>query len=401
MRPLRNLRASRAHGHRRAATRARTFRGARASRPLSPAFSVSRSRRFLPRPRSLLPIARSRARALAAEEFCTEFMKLDLRKLENCIACTKGCEQVYNLAADMGGMGFIESNQSVLMYNNTMISFNMLEASRMNGAARYFYSSTACVYNEDYQLDPSNPGLKEHMAWPAKPQDTYGLEKLYAEEMCLAYAKDFPIVTRVARYHNVYGPQGTWKGGREKAPAAFCRKAITSETEFEMWGDGEQTRSFMFIDDCVEGSMRIMNGDYEKPLNLGTEEMVSMNEFAALAMGFEGKDLPIKHIPGPQGVRGRNSDNTLIKEALGWAPSISIKDGLKVTCAWIKSQVEADKASGLDVAALSSSKVVVQTTDSLEVIAAGGGERPKDQSDDPDKVQYCSRGTTHGAAHRA
>ena len=241
----------------------------------------------------------------------------------------------------------------------------------------------------------------EHMAWPAKPQDTYGLEKLYAEEMCLAYAKDFPIVTRVARYHNVYGPQGTWKGGREKAPAAFCRKAITSETEFEMWGDGEQTRSFMFIDDCVEGSMRIMNGDYEKPLNLGTEEMVSMNEFAALAMGFEGKDLPIKHIPGPQGVRGRNSDNTLIKEALGWAPSISIKDGLKVTCAWIKSQVEADKASGLDVAALSSSKVVVQTTDSLEVIAAGGGERPKDQSDDPDKVQYCSRGTTHGAAHRA
>ena len=328
-------------------------------------------------------------------------MKLDLRKLENCLACTKGCEQVYNLAADMGGMGFIESNQSVLMYNNTMISFNMLEASRMNGAQRYFYSSTACVYNEDYQLDPSNPGLKEHMAWPAKPQDTYGLEKLYAEEMCLAYAKDFPIVTRVARYHNVYGPQGTWKGGREKAPAAFCRKAITSEKEFEMWGDGEQTRSFMFIDDCVEGSMRIMNGDYEKPLNLGTEEMVSMNEFAKLAMGFEGKDLPIKHIPGPQGVRGRNSDNTLIKEALGWAPSISIKDGLKVTCAWIKSQVEADKASGLDVAALSSSKVVVQTTDSLEVIAAGGGERPKDQSDDPDKVQYCSRGTTHGAAHRA
>merc|ERR1740138_624162 len=139
------------------------------------------------------------------EEFCTEFMKLDLRKLENCIACTKGCEQVYNLAADMGGMGFIESNQSVLMYNNTMISFNMLEASRLNGVQRYFYSSTACVYNEDKQLDPENPGLKEHMAWPAKPQDTYGLEKLYAEEMCLAYAKDFPIVTRVARYHNVDG----------------------------------------------------------------------------------------------------------------------------------------------------------------------------------------------------
>ena len=184
----------------------------------------------------------------------------------------------------------------------------------------------------------------------AKPQDTYGLEKLYAEEMCLAYAKDFPIVTRVAQYHNVYGPQGTWKGGREKAPAAFCRKAITSEKEFEMWGDGEQTRSFMFIDDCVEGSMRIMNGDYEKPLNLGTEEMVSMNEFAALAMGFEGKDLPIKHIPGPQ-ARGRNSDNTLIKEALGWAPSISSGTAQGDVCG--SSQVEADKASG-STSALSS-----------------------------------------------
>ena len=287
-------------------------------------------------------------------------MKLDLRKLENCIACTKGCDQVYNLAADMGGMGFIESNQSVLMYNNTMISFNMLEASRMNGAKRYFYSSTACVYNEDYQLDPSNPGLKEHMAWPAKPQDTYGLEKLYAEEMCLAYAKDFPIITRVARYHNVYGPQGTWKGGREKAPAAFCRKAITSETEFELWGDGEQTRAFMFIDDCVEGSMRIMNGDYEKPLNLGTEEMVSMNEFAALAMGFEGKDLPIKHIPGPQGVRGRNSDNTLIKQVLGWAPQTPVREGLQYTYDWINAQIQTHVKAGGTMEELTSSKVVSQ-----------------------------------------
>lgn len=328
---------------------------------------------------------------MAKEEFCNEFMHVDLRKLENCIAATRGCEQVFNLAADMGGMGFIESNQSVLMYNNTMISFNMLEASRMNNVKRYFYSSTACVYNEDKQLDPSNPGLKEADAWPAKPQDTYGLEKLYAEEMCLAYARDFPIETRVARYHNVYGPHGTWKGGREKAPAAFCRKAITSTVEFEMWGDGEQTRSFMFIDDCVEGTLRIMNGDFTKPLNLGTEEMVSMNQFAALAMSFESKELPIKHIPGPQGVRGRNSDNTLIKEALGWCPSICIKDGLRTTCAWIKTQVEADAASGVDVAALSQSKVVVQTLDSLETNAAGGGVRPEDKSDDPDNVQYISR----------
>ena len=232
-------------------------------------------------------------------------------------------------------------------------------------AQRYFYSSTACVYNEDKQLDPSNPGLKETDAWPAKPQDTYGLEKLYHEEMCLAYAEDFPIVTRVARYHNVYGPRGTWKGGREKAPAAFCRKAIASETEFEMWGDGEQTRSFMFIDDCVEGSMRIMNGDYEKPLNLGTEEMVSMNEFAKLAMSFSGKDLPIKHIPGPQGVRGRNSDNTLIKEKLGWEPSISIKDGLRKTHDWIKGEIEAEKAAG-SAGNYATSQVVVQTTETLE-----------------------------------
>lgn len=320
------------------------------------------------------------------EEFCDDFKMADLRNIENCLLVTKGCEQVFNLAADMGGMGFIESNQSVLMYNNTMISFNMLEASRRNGAKRYFYSSTACVYNEDKQLDPENPGLKEDDAWPAKPQDTYGLEKLYAEEMCIAYAKDFPpLQTRVARFHNVYGPYGTWTGGREKAPAAFCRKAITSTKEFEMWGDGEQTRSFMFIDDCVEGCLKIMNGDYRDPLNLGTEEMVTMNQLAKLVMSFEGKDLPIKHIPGPQGVRGRNSDNTLIKKELGWAPSISVSDGLRKTCAWIKLQVDAAAAKGLDVKTLSSSKVVVQSTDAL----TSNGKRP-DVSEDPDKVEYCT-----------
>merc|ERR1719181_277658 len=182
-------------------------------------------------------------------EFCHEFLHLDLRKLENCIACTKGCEQVFNLAADMGGMGFIESNQSVLMYNNTMISFNVLEAARKAGATRYFYASSACVYNELVQDTPENPGLKEKDAWPAQPQDTYGLEKLYAEEMAKAYQRDFDIQTRIARFHNVYGPHGTWKGGREKAPAAFCRKAIASTGELEMWGDGKQTRSFIFIED--------------------------------------------------------------------------------------------------------------------------------------------------------
>lgn len=302
------------------------------------------------------------------EEFCDEFLQLDLRLIENCVIATRGCQHVYNLAADMGGMGFIVSNQAVLLYNNTMISFNMLEAARQNSAKRYFYSSTACVYNEALQTDPDNSGLREDMAWPARPQDTYGLEKLYAEEMALAYAKDFPIKTRIARYHNVYGPRGTWKGGREKAPAAFCRKAAVSQTEFEIWGDGLQTRSFMLIDDCVEGSIRIMLSECAEPLNLGTDEMLNMNEFARLAMSFAGKDLPIKHIPGPLGVRGRNSDNTMIKEKLGWAPSISIKDGLKVTYEWIAEQVALEVREGGNTQAYSSSEVVVQVTDTLDAL---------------------------------
>jgi GDP-D-mannose 3',5'-epimerase len=194
-----------------------------------------------------------------------------------------------------------------------------------------------------------------------------GLEKLYAEEMAIAYAKDFPIKTRMARYHNVYGPRGTWKGGREKVPAAFCRKAIVSTNEFEVWGDGKQTRSFMFIDDCVEGSIKIMLSDCHEPLNLGTDEMIDMNAFARLCMSFEGKSLPIKNIPGPEGVRGRNSDNTMIKAKLGWAPSISIKDGVKVTCAWIKSQIEAEKESG-KLGNYATSEVVVQVTETLDNI---------------------------------
>eukprot|EP01041_Mallomonas_annulata_P011567 gene11567-24187_t len=280
-------------------------------------------------------------------EFCNEFHLADLRVLDVCIKVTAGCQHVFNLAADMGGM----------------------EAARQNHCKRYFYSSTACVYNEALQTDPANPGLREDMAWPARPQDTYGLEKLYAEEMAIAYAKDFPIKTRIARYHNVYGPRGTWKGGREKVPAAFCRKAVCSTTEFEMWGDGLQTRSFMFIDDCVEGSIRIMLSDCLEPLNLGTDEMVNMIEFAKVAMDFAGKDLPIKHIPGPMGVRGRNSDNTMIKERLSWAPSIPIKDGLRKTFDWIKEQVEIEASKGDGVNTYATSEVVVQVTDTLDSLA--------------------------------
>lgn len=302
------------------------------------------------------------------EEFCDEFHLLDLRLLENCLKVTEGCQHVYNLAADMGGMGFIVSNQAVLLYNNTMISFNMLEAARQNGAKRYFYSSTACVYNEALQMDPENPGLREDMAWPARPQDTYGLEKLYAEEMCLAYAKDFPIKTRIARYHNVYGPKGTWKGGREKVPAAFCRKAIASTEQFEVWGDGLQTRSFMFIEDCVAGSIRIMLSDCAEPLNLGTDEMIDMNDLANYSMSLVDKHLPIHNIPGPMGVRGRNSDNTMIKARLGWSPTISIRDGLKPTIQWIKEQIDQELKSGVtaDSKIYATSHVVVQVTDTLD-----------------------------------
>lgn len=296
------------------------------------------------------------------DEFCDEFIEGDLRKLEVACKACEGCTQVYNLAADMGGMGFIVSNESVLSFNNTAISMNMLEAARRNKVKDFFYSSSACVYNEAKQEDPANPGLVESDAWPARPQDMYGLEKLYAEEMALAYGRDFDINIRLARFHNIYGPYGTWQGGREKAPAAFCRKAITSTEHFEMWGDGKQTRSFTYIDDCVEGVLRLMFSDCEVPINLGSTEMVDMIEFANIAMSFEDKKLPIKHIEGPMGVRGRNSNNKLIREKLGWEPTMKICDGLKKTYFWIKGEIEKE---GGDAAAYSKSEIVQQVDDSL------------------------------------
>lgn len=293
------------------------------------------------------------------KEICDEFMDVDLRELSACVRATEGCEWVFDLAADMGGMGFIQSNHSVILYNNTMISFNLVEAARRCNVSRFFYSSSACIYPEHKQLDTENPGLKEDDAWPANPQDAYGLEKLVAEELCKHYGKDFPnIHFRIARFHNIYGPHGTWKGGREKAPAAFCRKALTSTTEFEMWGDGKQTRSFCYIDDCVEGILRLFHSDVTEPLNIGSEEMVDMNEMASMVLKFAGKTIPVKHIPGPEGVRGRNSDNTKIRKVLGWAPSITLEDGLGRTFKWINDRLEEDKAAGLDVAALAHSTVV-------------------------------------------
>jgi len=217
---------------------------------------------------------------------------------------------------------------------------------------------------------PENPGLIESDAWPAQPQDTYGLEKLYAEEMAKVYGRDFPMETRIARFHNVYGPHGTWKGGREKAPAAFCRKAITSTTQFEMWGDGCQTRSFIFIDDCVEGVLRLLFSECKEPINLGSDEMVTMNEFADIILDLRpGGKIPIHHIEGPQGVRGRNSNNVFIKEKLGWAPSIAVKVGIEKTYRWIEAQVKKAIDAGGKMEDFMTSKIVVQTTESLDQLA--------------------------------
>jgi GDP-D-mannose 3',5'-epimerase len=286
-------------------------------------------------------------------EFCDEFRLVDLRDLNACLEATKGCEHVYNMAADMGGMGFIQSNHSLILYNNMMISFNMAEAARRNGVQRFFYCSSACIYPETLQTEETTTAeggvpLREKDAWPAQPQDAYGLEKLCTEELLMHYERDFGMKCRIARFHNIYGPYGTWRGGREKAPAAFCRKARVSEKTFEMWGDGKQTRSFCYIDDCVEGILRIMRSDYTQPLNLGSDEWTTMNAMAKLAMSFSGKSLEIEHVPGPEGVRGRNSDNTLIRQVLGWAPSIRLSDGLRRTYDWIDGEVNklgADEAS--------------------------------------------------------
>jgi len=279
-------------------------------------------------------------------------------------------DHVFNLAADMGGMGFIQSNHSVILYNNTMVSYNMIEAARQTGVQRFFYASSACIYPEFKQLDVEveGGGLKEGDAWPAQPQDAYGLEKLATEELCMHYNKDFSMECRIARFHNIYGPFGTWKGGREKAPAAFCRKVLTSRNEIEMWGDGKQTRSFTFIDDCVEGILRITKSDYREPLNLGSTEMVSMNDMMKTIMTFETKDLPIRHIPGPEGVRGRNSDNVLILEKLGWQPTIRLEDGLRRTYFWIKQQLDAEVAErGEEALAQYQSSMICKTSAPTEL----------------------------------
>ena len=251
--------------------------------------------------------------------------------------------EVYQLAADMGGAGFVFTgeNDAEIMHNSAMINLNVLEACQKRNIKRLFYSSSACIYPEYNQMDPNNPRCSEDTAYPAAPDSEYGWEKLFSERLYLAFHRNHAMDVRIARFHNIFGPEGTWRGGREKAPAALCRKvaSIADGGEIEIWGDGLQTRSFLYIDDCLDGVMRLMHSDFTGPVNIGSEEMVSINQLAAMVMEIAGKRLRLKHVPGPLGVRGRNSDNRLVKARLGWEPRFSLKQGLAKTYAWIEDQV--------------------------------------------------------------
>ena len=253
-------------------------------------------------------------------------------------------DEVYQLAADMGGAGFVFTgeNDADIMYNSGMINLNILDACRRRNVSRIFYSSSACMYPEYNQMDPDNPKCSEDSAYPASPDSEYGWEKLFSERLYLAYHRNYGMDVRIARFHNIYGPFGSWQDGREKAPAAFCRKVaeVSEGDTIEMWGDGKQTRSFLYIDECLEGVRRLMLSDWTGPVNIGSEEMVSINQLAKIVMGIASKSLTINHIPGPQGVRGRNSDNKLIAEKLNWAPSYSLKKGLEKTYHWVDEQVK-------------------------------------------------------------
>ncbi len=275
-----------------------------------------------------------------------EFELLDLRRWDNCLQATRGVEEVYGLAADMGGMGYISFNNAIILRNNALINFHTLEAARTNGIKRYFYTSSACVYPEYRQMDVNLEPLKETDAYPAQPQDAYGWEKLITERLCLEYRQDFGIETRIVRFHNIFGPEGTWDGGREKAPAALCRKVaiakLTGKSEIEIWGDGEQTRSFCYIDDCLNGIYKLMRSEFRGPLNLGQDRLISINGLADLIMDIAGVKLTRKHVEGPEGVRGRNSDNGLLKKVLAWEPEISLEEGLRYTYGWIENQVKAN-----------------------------------------------------------
>jgi GDP-D-mannose 3', 5'-epimerase len=273
-----------------------------------------------------------------------EFELLDLRRFDNCLIATRGMDEVYHLAADMGGIGDITAYHASIAHNSAMINLHMLEAARLNAAERFLFSSSACIYPLYLQQSPDVSNLKEEDAYPAQPEEGYGTEKLFMEEMCKYYNEDYGFQTRSVRFHNVYGPLGTYEGGKEKAPAAISRKValIPDGGEIEVWGDGEQTRSFMYVDDCVEGIYRIMRSDYPHPLNLGTDELVTINQLVDTVAEIAGKRITKRHNTSkPQGVRGRNSDNTKIREVLGWGPQITLREGLAPTYRWIESELTA------------------------------------------------------------
>jgi nucleoside-diphosphate-sugar epimerase len=271
-----------------------------------------------------------------------EFRLLDLRYWENCLEATSGVDHVYALAANMGGIGFIEANKAVIVRDNTLINLHSIEAARVNRIQRFMYTSSACVYPGYRQNDPVVTPLREEDAYPADAEDGYGWEKLYMERTCRHYREDFGLETRIVRFHNIYGPLGTYEGGREKSPAAICRKvALATDGEaVEVWGDGEQTRSYCYIDDCVEGIHRLMESDYREPLNLGTDRLISINGLVDLVASLAGKVIYKAHdLTKPQGVRGRNSDNDRLRAALGWEPSVSLEDGLARAYEWIESEL--------------------------------------------------------------
>jgi len=274
-----------------------------------------------------------------------EFRIGDLRDQTVVREVVEGIDEVYQLAADMGGAGYIFTGEhdAAVMHNSGTINLNCLEYGRRAGVRKFFYSSSACMYPEYNQRDPDNPKCSEDSAYPAAPDSEYGWEKLFSERLYLAYMRNYGVEVRVARFHNIFGPEGTWSGGREKAPAALCRKVAEAPDggEIEIWGDGNQTRSFLYIDECLEGVRRLMDSAFTGPVNIGSEEMVTINELAQTIMSIAGKKLRIRHVPGPLGVRGRNSDNRLIREKLGWAPSCPLRDGLARTYRWIEAQVHA------------------------------------------------------------
>lgn len=279
------------------------------------------------------------------ETHADDFIAGDLRDPLICRAVVdRNFDEIYQLAADMGGAGFVFTgeNDADIMHNSALINLNMLEACWKRNCKRIFYSSSACMYPEHNQLDPDNPMTAEDSAYPANPDSEYGWEKLFSERLYLAFQRNHGLDVRVARYHNIFGPEGTWDGGREKAPAALCRKIaeVDDGGEIEIWGDGTQTRSFLYIDECLEGSTRLMRSNWTGPVNIGSDEMVSINDLAKIIMTIAGKTVNLRHIPGPLGVRGRNSDNNLIKQKLSWSPEQSLADGLQETYPWIKAQVD-------------------------------------------------------------